>query len=66
MIKGCKLGWGLFDMLQREKNKKAEAKLRDIRRQKERLRTEWQPPKYDSSSECETDDDLSEDIDINQ
>ena len=41
-------------------------KLREIRRQKERLRTEWQPPKYESSSECETDEDLAEDVDINQ
>ncbi|XP_053383271.1 uncharacterized protein LOC123540234 isoform X2 [Mercenaria mercenaria] len=62
MIRNVSLGHGLFDLIDKEKQHKKEASEEAIRRHREQLRNEFQPPK--NESEGETDDDLDNDVDL--
>ncbi|KAH9496659.1 hypothetical protein Btru_009964 [Bulinus truncatus] len=62
MIRKVQLGHGLFNMIKQERLKKKVSKDEEMRRKLELARTQWQPPK-DSSSDDETDTDISDDLD---
>lgn len=62
MIRNVRLGHGLFDLINKEKQSKKEAKALALQKRREQLRNEFQPPK--TESEDDTDDDFETDVDL--
>ncbi|XP_060590036.1 coiled-coil domain-containing protein 60-like isoform X8 [Ruditapes philippinarum] len=62
MIRNVSLGHGLFDLIDKEKQHKKEASEEAIRKRREQLRNEFQPPKTESDDD--TDDDMNSDVDL--
>ncbi|KAL3889727.1 hypothetical protein ACJMK2_002056 [Sinanodonta woodiana] len=64
MIRNVRLGHGLFDLIEKEKQAKKAQQEAENQRKREQARNEWQPPKLESDGEEGTDDDLDQDADL--
>ncbi|KAL4218125.1 Coiled-coil domain-containing protein 60 [Mactra antiquata] len=62
MIRNVSLGHGLFDLIHKEKQSKKQASELAIKKRREMLRNEFQPPKNESDEDSE--DDIGEDVDL--
>ncbi|XP_070578878.1 coiled-coil domain-containing protein 60-like isoform X2 [Ptychodera flava] len=64
MITSVKLGHGLFSIIRTQDHARRNAQEIEQSRLMEKRRREWQPAHIPSSSEDETDDELSEEVDL--
>ncbi|KAK3578243.1 hypothetical protein CHS0354_011560 [Potamilus streckersoni] len=66
MIRNVRLGHGLFDLIEKEKQAKKAQQEAENQRKREQARNEWQPPKLESDGEEGTDDDLDQEADLSR
>ncbi|XP_041361480.1 coiled-coil domain-containing protein 60-like isoform X2 [Gigantopelta aegis] len=64
LIRNVRLGYGFFDLIKQQQQAKNAAAIAEKRKKLEAARREWQPPKSDSDSESDFDEELDPDVNI--